>query len=319
MSFRPLIGLGHPVLQTILGSKLPSWCPEPKTHTGYVTLPDGDRLTVEISTPTGWQADHKTVVMLHGLGGSHRATYLTRLTHKLVSRNLQVVRVNFRGCGSGEGLARGIYHAGRSDDIVAVLKTLRQRHPQSSITLLGFSLGGNIALKLAGELKDTAPDYLQKVIAISPPIDLSRCADLIAEKRNRLFRRYYMKRLAKTIAQRHQHFPEFGPPPVFKDEYGFRELDNLYTSQQAGFADARDYYQKCSVLPLLNSITVPCKLLFAADDPFVDCSVIRSDSLPTHIEMKVTAKGGHMGFLAMPWSKSGIRWMDYQIIKWLGV
>jgi predicted alpha/beta-fold hydrolase len=317
LSFYPFLGLRNPKWQTILGAKLPSLLPEPPTLRKHLILPDGDTLALEISTPTRWQCHNPTVVMLHGLGGSHRSSYLVRLTHKLFRKNIQVIRVNFRGCGSGKGLAKGIYHAGRSEDVDEVLRFLHHRSPQSPISLVGFSLGGNVALKLAGELSHGARHYLQKVIAVSPPVDLMRCANMMAQPQNEIFRKYYLKRLWRTVHDRHVLFPEFGPAPTAKWHYSFWEFDNEYTSIHSGYANAEEYYTRCSALPLIPEIQIPCKILFAEDDPFVDAQCIQKIALPTHIEVKVTPHGGHMGFLAMPGLRSGIRWLDNQIIQWL--
>jgi uncharacterized protein len=142
-TFHPL--LTDPHLQTIVAAKV-TFAREPLSTTCLVELPDGDRIALEVSTPTGWQPDDPTVVMLHGLCGCHRSPYMQRLARKLWRSGLRAVRMNLRGCGSGRGLARYPYHSGRSADVLAVLENLLQTTPQSPVTLIGFSLGGNIVL-----------------------------------------------------------------------------------------------------------------------------------------------------------------------------
>jgi predicted alpha/beta-fold hydrolase len=121
-AFHPL--LIDPHLQTIVAAKL-SFAWEPSSTTCLVALPDGDRIALEVSTPTGWQPDDPTVVMLHGLCGCHRSPYMQRLAHKLLRCGIRAVRMNLRGCGSGKDLARYPYHSGRSADVLAVLESLQ--------------------------------------------------------------------------------------------------------------------------------------------------------------------------------------------------
>ena len=116
-----------------------------------VALPDGDRLVVRESVPSGWEAPRPTAVLVHGLAGSADASYLVRVGRRLYTLGIRVVRVNLRGAGEGFGLARGIYHAGRSDDLREVVNDLEARNPGSPIALIGFSLGANLVLKLAAE------------------------------------------------------------------------------------------------------------------------------------------------------------------------
>jgi predicted alpha/beta-fold hydrolase len=175
-AFRPLPFLANPHVQTFIAAKL-YLASEPPSVTHYVSLPDGDCLALEVSTPAAWQPQHRTVVLLHGLCGCHGSPYMQRLAWKLWRRGIRAVRMNMRGCGSGQGLARQAYHSGRSADVLAVLEFLQQQtSPCVPMTLVGFSLGGNVVLKLAGELADNASQYLQQVIAVCPPADLAACA-----------------------------------------------------------------------------------------------------------------------------------------------
>jgi uncharacterized protein len=186
-AFRPFPCLTHPHLQTIVAAEL-TWSREPLSTTHLVELSDGDKIALEVSTPRGWQPYAPTVVMLHGLCGCHRSPYMQRLARKLWRSGLRAVRMNLRGCGSGRGLARYPYHSGRSADALAVLESLLQTTPQSPVTLIGFSLGGNIVLKLAGELSAAVPDNLQRVIAVCPPADLVACSHLLEQPANRFYK-----------------------------------------------------------------------------------------------------------------------------------
>ncbi|MDF2867474.1 MAG: putative hydrolase [Gammaproteobacteria bacterium] len=316
MSFKPFWGLHHPMLQTILGAKIPSRYNYPETYQ-QITLPDGDILVLAVTTPPDWIETMPSVVALHGLGGSHQAGYISRLRAKIVALGYRFIALNFRGCGAGAGLAKGLYNAGCSADVLQVVQYLKSNTPNSPLVLIGYSLGGNVALKLAGELKEQANHYFSGVIAITPPVDLANCADLMRKRSNAIFRRYYIRRLWQTVKERHASFPELGPTPKFDMSYGFWEFDEVYTGPQSGYLNAKDYYRHASALSMLTHISLPCKILFAADDPFIDCSVIKPINLAPPVEVLITSHGGHMGFLAAPMGSVPLRWMDHKIRDWV--
>jgi len=316
MSFKPLWGFNNPVWQTILGAKLPCFSKKPQQHY-HLRLADGDILALAISTPKQWTETKPTVIALHGLGGSHQARYMLRLQTKVLRLGYRFVAVNFRGCGVGEGLAKGLYNAGSSADVLEVIAHLKAQNPHSKLILVGYSLGGNIALKLAGELQHQAKENLAGLIAITPPVDLISCADLMKMPQNTFFRRYYIRKLWQKVLKRHARFPELGAAPAANMDYGFWEFDEHYTAPQTGFSSALDYYKRCSSLPILGQIQIPCRLLFAKDDPFIDCGVIEQVCLPSKMEVLITPGGGHMGFLAAPNANVPLRWMDHKITEWI--
>ncbi len=318
LHLRPLPGLTNPHVQTIVASKL-ALSREPPATTHLVTLPDGDVIALEISTPAGWHDTGQTVLLLHGLCGCHRSPYMQRLAHKFLRYGIRSIRMNLRGCGSGKGLARYPYHSGRSADVLAVLEALQGlqgEQPQARITLVGFSLGGNIVLKLAGELGDAAPRYFQYAIAVCPPVDLVTCARLLAQPVNRFYNRYFTRLLCADVAYRQQCFPSL-PAVQLPEHVTLYEFDELYTAPQGGFHDALDYYRQCSAAPLVPRITVPCHLLFAADDPIIAADVFDTVPLPAHIQITRTRYGGHLGFLGTPGSVTGYRAMDTQLLAWV--
>lgn len=315
-TFRPWPFLANPHVQTIVAAKL-YLVSAPPSVTHYVPLPDGDCLALEVSTPKAWQPEHRTVVLLHGLCGCHASPYMQRLAWKLWRRGIRAVRMNMRGCGSGQGLARQAYHSGRSADVLAVLQTLLlQTTPCVPMVLVGFSLGGNIVLKLAGELADSASQYVQQVIAVCPPVDLAASMRKLEAPGNRLYNRHFARLLQAAVETRHAQFADL-PPIRWPAGLTLYAFDNLYTAPQHGFRDALDYYQQSSAAPLVPSIRVPCRILFAADDPMIDATVLDHVVFPSHVQVVRTTHGGHLGFLGLPGSLWGYRAMDAQILEWI--
>ena len=314
LRFRPFPLLSSPHAQTVLASQL-SFTHEPPSETQLITLSDGDRLALEMSTPSEWLPQGHTIVLVHGLCGCHLSSYMIRLARKFWHRGARVVRMNLRGCGSGQGLARQPYHSGRSDDLLAILKTLRNAMPHSPITLIGFSLGGNLVLKLAGELNCSGSVYLRQVIAVCPSADLSACADKIAQSSNRLYERRFIRLLKAAMATRYAHFPDL-PRISLPTQLSIREFDDYFTAPTCGFDGADDYYRRCSAVPLVPEIAIPCRILFSQDDPFIDSSVFASMTLPAHIQVYYTERGGHLGFLGRLGHEGSYRWMDTQLLNW---
>jgi predicted alpha/beta-fold hydrolase len=232
LPFRPLPCLANAHLQTIVASQL--YLPlEPPSVTRLVPLPDGDHIALEVATPAAWQPEQPTVVMIHGLCGCHRSPYMMRLAYKFWRHGMRAVRLNLRGCGSGFGLARQPYHSGRSADVLCVLQALQQETPQSPTTLLGFSLGGNIALKLAGELQGTAATYLKQVIAVCPPADLAACSRLLGQPANRLYEQRFMRLLRAAVDARQRRFPEV-PRVALPARLSLYTFDNIFTAPLCG-------------------------------------------------------------------------------------
>ncbi len=315
LAFRPFPLLRHRYLQTIIAARLHT-PREPPSVTRRVRLPDNDAIASQVSTPPGWHLSDPTVVLVHGLCGSHQSPYMRRLACKLWRCGIRAVRMNMRGCGSGQGLARQPYHSGQSDDVQAVLADLRQETPQSPLTAIGFSLGGNLVLKLAGELGEDASDYLRQVIAVCPSADLTACCAKLSQPENRFYEQYFVTLLKAAVAARHAQFRDL-PAVDLPEQLTLRQFDDLYTAPQCGFRDALDYYQRCSAAPLVPHIATPCRILVAADDPFIDASVLTTMALPPQVQVCQTERGGHLGFLGCPWEPGGYRWLDTQLLSWV--
>ncbi len=315
LNFDPIPFIDGPHHQTIIGSVF-NLSIEPKSVRKLIQLSDGDKLALEITTPDGWSKNDLTVMMVHGLCGSHQSPYLVRLVKRLEPLGIRVVRVNMRGAGSGRGLAKKHYHCGRSDDIFEALKVLKEEHPDSPFILAGFSLGGNISLKLAGELGNLAGRYLKGVIAVCPPVDLLSSVRLFGKSENEIYENYFYKLMREEIYYRHNLFKDL-PKINLPKQMKIYEFDQLYVAPNAGFSNVLDYYAKCSAVNIAEEITVPTKVLFAMDDPIVSASGLDQCVLHPNVKVYKTKKGGHMGYLSSPLSETGLYWLDTVVQDWI--
>src|SRR5262245_32013705 len=199
-AFRPVRWLPGGHAQTLAGFFFTGRA-EPYSATRHqVTLPDGDRVVLHDDRPPRWRRGGPTALLLHGICGDHQSPYVARAAAKLNLRGVRTFRMDQRCCGAALGLARRPYHAGISDDTAEALKTVAGLCPGSPTTLIGYSMGGNIALKLAGESPQSLPENVQSVVAINPPIDLAAATANLERPINRFYDRYFMHYIARLMA-----------------------------------------------------------------------------------------------------------------------
>lgn len=305
---------GH--AQTIAGRYLPSRAARLPSTYHEIELEDGDRLSVVESTPPRWVPPGPLALLVHGLAGCAQSPYVARVAAKLVARGVRTVRMNLRGCGSGFGLARGIYNAGRTEDLRAVACWMAGRAPGSPLGLVGFSLGANLVLKLAAEAADEPLDGLDCVLAANPPLDLSWCCRHLQRPENRIYDRNFVRLLRRDVMRLHARFPELGPV----DLRGVRSLydfDDRYTAPRNGFRNAEDYYERSSAGPLVGRITVPGLVVHAEDDPFIPPEPIRRVTYPPDVVLDLLPQGGHLGYFSRNAWRGDRRWLDARFAAWL--
>jgi uncharacterized protein len=306
LDFCPLLGLSSSHLQTILPICMGGGEP-PLTKSWIVDLQDGDRLCCEVSIPPDWKEGGKTVVLVHGLGGCHESPYMIRMARKFYETGKRVVRVNLRGCGTGKGMAKRPYNAGTSGDLLEVLQALKKDSSHSDLTVIGFSMGGNIVLKLAGELGDHAEKWVHAFIAICPPLDICHSLLLLDKTNNYLYRRYYLKSVASQGMSWLNNL----------EIESLLEFDQLVTAPLWGYKSAMEYYESCSSRHFLPEIKHRTHILFAMDDPFISMSILNDIAVPQQVNIWVTQYGGHMGFIGKTPTQYESKWMDYLLLNWI--
>jgi predicted alpha/beta-fold hydrolase len=307
--FTPRRWLSNGHLQTIVGNFLPRADRLPPPEGVYVVVSPGTdtQIASQVLCHCHWQplparAARMTVLLLHGLEGSSNSQYVVGNANKLFAAGMNVIRMNMRNCGGTERLSPTLYHSGLSGDVRAVIDLFLQRDNLQQVALVGYSMGGNLVLKLAGELGAQAPPQLRAVVGVSPAVDLGPSADLLHRPANRLYERRFLKNLRRRFRAKAMLFPRVFDPAKADALHSLRDFDHQITALYSGFKSADDYYHRAAAARVLDRIAVPTLLLHAADDPFV---IISADSRAAiaanpHITLLEPAHGGHCAFLAPP-------------------
>lgn len=310
----PLVRGGH--LQTIVGNYLPSRfsCESKVVH---VPLADGDAIAVHDDGGGQEHATSEVVLLVHGLGGCYESGYMLRCSAKLRAAGFRVFRMDLRGCGAGMGLAKRPLHAGRSDDAGAVLAHVNARCPQTPLHVVGFSMGANIVLKLAGELGAAAPPYWASLMAVSPPIDLARCSAALGQGFNRVYDQRFVQSLLKHVQERDALVKDALTCSLVPRPRRLIDFDNVFTAPLSGFRDVHDYYAQSSSAPLLKRICVPTLVLTAASDPIVPVEAFERAEYSAATQLLITPCGGHLGYVAARGSDPDRRWLDWRVVDWV--
>ncbi|MCU1262536.1 MAG: alpha/beta hydrolase fold [Bryobacterales bacterium] len=306
--FIPLVANAH--VLTVLGNFWPrklDFSPYAYESKYYRTEPDVQVLvqTHKPSNPIG------ELVMIHGLEGAGSAGYIRTLANTALRHGFIAHRFHMRTCGGTEHLCNTLYHAGLTSDLLSFLQALRPERPTLPIFLAGFSLGGNVALKLAGELGESGPALLAGVCSVSTPIDLAACARRIGEPDNRLYENRFLKRMRERLFATGRYTREQLAAP--KSLYA---IDDKITAPSFGFGTADNYYATQSANRFLDNIRIPALMIQAQDDTFIPFSSYNHPAFARNKCLRLIAPehGGHVGFLAR---RPPRFWADETIIEWL--
>jgi hypothetical protein len=250
-----------------------------------------------------WQAnraEHPTLVVWHGMEGSSASGYMLATADKAFRAGFNVIRVNFRNCGNTEHLSPKLYHGGLTSDLRAVVDELIEHDHLSRLFLAGFSLGGNMVLKLAGEYGENPPRELTAVCAISPSIDMRAGSCLLMKRRNWIYQQDFLRRLRQRIRIKKNLFPNLYDSNGLRRVRTIKQFDDRYVAPAFGFASADDYYAKASSFPYIGRIRVPTLIIHAEDDPFVPFAPLRDPSVASnpYVLLIATERGGHVAFLS---------------------
>jgi predicted alpha/beta-fold hydrolase len=267
-----------------------------------------------------WQpgrAQHPLLLALHGLEGSSSAHYMRGIADKAFRRGFNVILLNQRNCGGTEALSTGLYHSGLTADARHVNDEVPRTDGIDRIVVAGYSLGGNLALKLAGDYGEAPPRQLRGVAAVSPIIEIARCVDALERRRNLAYQVNFVRGLRARMRRKQLTHPGRFDLGRLRDVWTVRGFDEAYTAPAFGFRDAADYYHRASSMRVIDRIRVPALIITAEDDPFVPVEPFRDPALTAnpHITLEITRHGGHCGFVADASASSDGYWAEERIVR----
>lgn len=290
--------------QTLVAYGLPSEAPDFTFKNIKIQLPDGDQLVGRYYEGTS----STLLIFFHGLIGSVDSKYMGRMA--TIGRRLghSVLLMNHRGCGDGEGLARGPYHSGRGDDVSEVVAFCRKQFAKKQLITVGFSLSGNAVLSLLTGIRgEHLPD---QAIVVNGPTDLKASSESLKQGFNRLYDLWFVNGCRKEIRSRQEKNLISLKVKIPRWAY-LHDVDELYTAPLGGFKNADDYYAQCSTASHLRKIKTPTFILMSKDDPFIPWQPYLSARDSSYVHLHLEDTGGHMGYLAQGDRPFGYkRWMD---------
>jgi predicted alpha/beta-fold hydrolase len=260
-----------------------------------------------------------TLVLLHGLNGSSDAHYVRGVAAKAFARGMNVVRLNQRNCGNTEHLSAGLFHSGLTSDVRRVVDELIAVDGLSSLGVAGYSLGGNLALKLAGEYGDSPPSPVKAVCAVSPIIEISPCVRALERPENFLYQWNFVRDLKRRIQRKDRYWPGKFDLTKLNQIRTVREFDEVFTAPHFGFKDAEDYYHRASAMRVVDRICLPALVVTAQDDPFVPLAPFQDPKVVgnPHITVLACQSGGHCGFVGPASGEDDGYWAEKQIVEFV--
>ena len=276
----------------------------------FPLLPEPEARVIRVSDDTEvlarcyWQADRSsrhTLLALHGLEGSSEVHYMRGMADKAWRAGWNAVLLNQRNCGGTEHLTPSLYHSGLTADPRAVILSLAKSDGLGRFGIVGYSLGGNLTMKLAGELS-TSPAPVDAVVAVCPTIDLERCVHAIERRSNIPYQFNFVRNLKARMRRKTAAWPNAFDLSRLGGVWTIRRFDDLYTAPHHGFGDATNYYERASAMRVIDKISVPALILAAADDPFVPAEQFEAPPVRNNpfVQVHVTRHGGHCAFLSRP-------------------
>ena len=318
-SFEPHSWLTNGHLQTIVGNFLPrpAFRLASIAETVEVDSADGSRVLCHCH----WQPEpvrdaRLTVVLVHGLEGSSESRYIQGIAMRAWAAGMNVVRMNMRSCGGSDALTPTVYHSGRSADVGAVVNHFAERFGLERVALVGYSMGGNLVLKLAGEWGARPP--LVAVATVCPAIDLAAGADALHEPANRVYEWNFLRSLMRRLRYKAKLFPAVYQLRGLGPIRSIREFDEKIVAPYCGFQSADDYYYRAASARVVDRIAVPTLILCAQDDPFIRLfpETRARILLNPHIAFVESRHGGHCAFLGRG-SGDDIHWAEATVIRYL--
>ena len=258
------------------------------------------------------------LILIHGLEGCHESHYMQGLAHKAWHAGFNVIRLNQRNCAGTEHLTPTLYNGGLSQDVRAVAEELVSRDGIQAIFATGYSMGGNLVLKMAGEARNKFP-ALQGVAAVCPNIHPAACVAALEERRNWVYHKHFMIKLKARLERKAKIFPGKWDISLYKDIHTMSQFDDAYTAPDGGYRDAVDYYNRSGSRHVLEHIRIPTLIITSQDDLFIPIDTFNIPAIHSNpcIQLMTPPHGGHCGFIQKPQEHEDGYWAENRIIEFI--
>ena len=266
--------------------------------------------------PASVRSARLTLLLVHGLEGSSDSRYIQGITVRAWAQGCNVIRMNMRNCGGTDTWTPSLYHSALSSDVDAVLRHFAQKYALQRLSMVWYSMGGNLVLKLAGELASDAPEWLLAAVAVSPAADLAPSADALHEPQNRLYEWHFLRNLMRRFRRKASLYPQRYGGVAIGPVHSIRDFDQEITARFSGFQGAEDYYARASAARLVHRIAIPTLVLHADDDPFIRLTPPTAAVMQDNpaIILVGTSHGGHCAFLAAGPDR---HWAEATLLRYL--
>jgi uncharacterized protein len=298
--FEPHTWLRNGHAMTIAAAYWPRRFALPKSEARLFRVAEDSQLLGACHWQEGKRKDVPVIAIVHGLEGSCDSNYVLGIAEKAYQSGFHVVRLNQRNCGGTEKLTPTLYNSAMSEDYRAVLEELAEGDGFSEIFFAGYSMGGNLVTKMAGEYGDAAPRALRGVCGVCPAIDLAASADALDKRENYFYQRWFVKGLMARYARKVALFPQIYTRDGLGKIGSVREFDDAITAPSFGYRDAQEYYEAAGARKVVARLRVPMLMITAQDDPFVPYESFLAALVEENPEIRFVApqRGGHCGFIS---------------------
>jgi uncharacterized protein len=268
-----------------------------------------------------WQDDRNaspTIILVHGLEGCADSHYMRGIADKAYRQGFNVVRMNQRTCGGTEQLTPTLYNSGLSSDYREIVRELATVDRLRRIWLVGYSMGGNLVLKAAGEMGGTVP-ALAGAVAVCPNIDPTQCVAALEQPRNWIYHQHFLSRLKARMKRKAGLFPGKWNLGALRSIKTISQFDDYYTARDGGYRDGADYYDRAGARHVLNRIVVPTLIITAQDDPFIPYALFTRPELSENqcITLLAPRHGGHCGFFNLSQNGEDPYWAENRIVEFV--
>ena len=315
--FRPLKLLKSAHFQTLGAYFFRGKVRDYKATKYIVPLVDDDRIVIHDDQPANWITGDRIAILFHGLCGCHLSPYMVRTADKLNRRGIRTIRVDLRGYGDSTFISRSHFHGGCYEDVMSVTNFVHQLSPLSKLSLVGFSIGGNILLKTLGVWGDQPHEQVDSAVAVSPPIDLVYSSWNLRQHGNRIYEKYFVTKMHAQLTTRRRHVKDLVDNQLKPLPRRLVHWDDQFTAPTWGYRGAMEYYEDASSAKQLDRVKVPTIILTSQDDPVVPFEMYARFEMSEYIELISTTHGGHLGFIGQEFKDPDRYWMDWRICQWV--